>query len=636
MDTVTNKPSWERLKLERRALFFTLTIGTSTIAGGLMFDILRLNGLTSLELVSLMLFPLLFTWIAGSFWTAVIGFCLQLKRRPDPAVIQAASLPDGEPLRTRTAVVMPIYNEEVGRVAAGIDAIWRSLIERPEQAAFDFFILSDTRDEAHVAAEKAMWQALVHRYGAQGRIFYRHRTNNTGRKAGNIADFVRNWGAAYEYMVILDADSIMTGQALVTLARLMDRHPQAGLMQTLPLLAGGGTLFARMLQFATRLNGPMLASGLAFWHLGDSNYWGHNAILRVRPFADHCGLPRLSGVEPLGGEILSHDFVEAAFMRAAGHEVWLVPDVPGSWEELPSNEIDYAARDRRWTQGNLQHLRILPRRGLRWLSRVHLLTGILGYLTAPAWFALLLLSSVMACMEALQGPRYFELGIRMLPQWPQFRPGEIAALLTMTVIVLLLPKFMGAVLALRDSQLRRAFGGGGRLGLSLLLEQLFSLLLAPAMMVFHSMFVLQTFAGKTVRWQGQDRSNRGLGIGEAFARFKWHTALGVVWGIAIALLAPKFIGWMAPVLAGLLLSIPLAMVTSRADLGRRSRELGLFLVPEEFSPPPELENLRKFDLRELQKDLPPDPVLPVPARAPMRMEPPPTGRFDKLGVAAGE
>ena len=246
---------------------------------------------------------------------------------------------------------------------------------------FDLFILSDTRKPEIGAAEEVAWRAFVERQGGKGRIFYRRREQNTGRKAGNIADFVRSWGGAYDYAVVLDADSIMTGNSLVTLAGLMDKHPEAGIMQALPMPAGRETLFARLIQFAARLNSPMLANGLVYWQLGEGNYWGHNAILRLRQFAEFCDLPKLPGKPPLGGEILSHDFVEAAFMRRAGYQVWLAADVGGSWEEVPSNVIDYAARDRRWAQGNLQHLGLLPMRGLHWLSRIHLITGVLSYAT---------------------------------------------------------------------------------------------------------------------------------------------------------------------------------------------------------------------------------------------------------------
>src|SRR5579872_4042730 len=517
-----------RVAAWRRALFFGLTFLTSSFLTGLMYDILRANGFTGLEKAGLALFFILITWITGAFWTAFIGFVIQL-RGHDGAVIRAHEA-DGRILTSRTAIVMPIYNEDTDRVIAGLDVIWSSLKVHPQQAAFDLFILSDTRKADIAAAEEVAWRSLVERHNAQGRIFYRRREQNIGRKAGNIADFVRCWGGAYDYTVVLDADSIMTGQAIVSLALMMDAHPEAGIIQALPVPAGRETLFARLVQFAARLSSPMLSSGLAYWQLGEGNYWGHNAILRLRQFAEFCDLPRLPGAPPLGGEILSHDFVEAAFMRRAGFKVWLLADLGGSWEEVPSNVIDYAARDRRWAQGNLQHLGLLPMRGLHWLSRIHLITGVLSYATSPIWLVVLLLSSVIVCMDALQGIQYFSPGsYTLFPCWPESRATEIVALLSITLSILLLPKVLGATLALVSGQLRRAYGGGPKLPVSVLVEQVFSTLLAPAMMIFHTTFVISTLAGHPVTWNSQERGDRGIGLIEALNRHKWQIVLGVVW-----------------------------------------------------------------------------------------------------------
>jgi membrane glycosyltransferase len=601
----------------RRVLFFGLTLSLAAFATSLMLIILEANGLTVLKIVALVLFAVLFTWISGAFWTAVAGFLVKIIGH-DSAVINPHDVA-GRPLASRTAIVMPIYNEDVTRVATGIDAIWTSVRAQPDAAAFDFFILSDTRSAEIGAAEERAWRSLVARHQADGRLFYRRRVQNLARKSGNIADFVRHWGGAYEYFVILDADSIMTGEALVTLARLMDAHPQAGIIQGLPLPAGRDTLFARMIQFAARLNGPMLSSGLAFWQLGGGNYWGHNAILRMRPFAAFCALPVLPGVAPLGGEILSHDFVEAAFMRRAGYEVWLVPDLGGSWEEVPSNVIDFAARDRRWTQGNLQHSRVLAFKGLHWMSRLHMLTGILSYLTSPMWFAVLVVSSIITCMEALHEPVYFQPGTRALfPDWPISRPHEIAMLLLLTIIVLLLPKLLGATLAMTTSSLRRGFGGIHRLVPSLFVEQIFSMLLAPAMMVYHSVFVVSTLTGKTVTWDAQSRGDRGLSYGEALRRHALHVVLGLVWGAVILECAPRFIWWIMPVLAGLLFSVFLAVWTSGPTLGRRMRKWGLLLTPEETQTPRELAAVHGAP--PLVIDAAAEPATSVPAPAPLRME----------------
>ena len=588
----------QHIARRRRGLFFGLTFVSALLASGLMYDILRANGLTGYEKAGLALFFVLFTWIVGAFWTALAGFVIRLIGK-DPAVLHQDEVAD-RPLQGRTAVVMPIYNEATDRVAAGLDVIWSSLSAQPLEASFDLFILSDTRKPDVAAAEEVAWKALVQRHNARGRIFYRRREENIGRKAGNIADFVRAWGGAYDYAIVLDADSIMSGSALVALARMMDAHPEAGIIQALPVPAGRETLFARLIQFAARLSSPMLASGLAYWQLGEGNYWGHNAILRLRAFADFCDLPKLRGAPPLGGEILSHDFVEAAFMRRAGLQVWLLADLGGSWEEVPSNVLDYAARDRRWAQGNLQHLGLLPMRGLHWLSRVHLLTGVLSYLTSPIWFAVLLLSSVVVCTEAINGYQYFEPGsFSLFPSWPESRVGEIFSLLTITFGVLLMPKILAAALALKDKTLRRAYGGTGRLLASLVIEQVFSTLLAPAMMVFHTTFVITTLAGKPVTWSAQERGDRGIRFVEALWRHKLHMLLGLVWGGVILWIAPRYIWWLLPILSGLVLSVPLTMLTSRASAGQWIRRRGLLLTPEETRPPVELAALEQRLTRPL-------------------------------------
>jgi membrane glycosyltransferase len=610
MDTVSRRSRWRGHV--RRTLFFGLTFLTSAGASALLLDVLEANGLSGVELFGLVLFFGLFTWIAGALWTAIAGFFVRLIGR-DPGGIDVGPLA-GRPLEKRTAVVMPIYNEDTERVAAGLDATWSSLLSEPEQHAFDLFILSDTSDPEIAAAEERMWRQFVARHRSEGRVFYRRRLERIERKAGNVADFVRRWGANYEFMVVLDADSIMSGHALVTLARAMEVHPKIGILQSLPLPMGRETLFARLIQFGARLQSPMLSSGLAWWQLGESNYWGHNAIIRLQPFDLHCKLPRLRGRPPLGGDILSHDFVEAAFMRRAGYEVRQAPDLSGSWEEVPANVIDFAARDRRWTQGNLQHSRVLALRGLHPLSRIHLLTGIVSYVSSPMWLALLLLSSILSAIEAGRRPQYFFPGFQSLfPRWPQIRSGEVVVLFALTLVVLLLPKILGATLAMRDRAMLRLYGGTWRLVASLLIEQFFSILLAPSMMLFHSTFVAQTLLGRSVSWNAQSRTDRGITFGEAFRREKWHLALGILWGATMLKIAPQFFWWLTPVLIGLIFGIPLTVWTSRTGPGLRLRRRGLLLTPEETAPPPEIAALKSPDRPAIAESPVTSPAPPAPS-----------------------
>ena len=359
-------------------------------------------------------------------------------RSPGPTRAVAAAL------RERTALVMPIYNEAPSRVFGAMQAIFED-VERTGQAhAFDFFLLSDTTDANIWIAEERAFIAMRARL-PQGRIYYRRRRKNTSRKAGNIADFVTHWGGNYPHMVVLDADSLMTGEAIVGLAAAMEADPDAGIIQSLPLIINRNTMFARLQQFAARIAGPIIGAGLSAWMGRDGNYWGHNAIIRTRAFADHCGLPDLPGRPPFGGHILSHDFVEAALIRRAGYTVYMLPALGGSYEESPPSLIDLAARDRRWCQGNLQHARIIGAKGFTLATRQHLAHGIMGYLVSPLWMAQLLVGIVLVLQSHYIRPEYFTAEFSLFPAWPRFDYERALQLFELTIAVLLAPKFLGLV-----------------------------------------------------------------------------------------------------------------------------------------------------------------------------------------------
>jgi membrane glycosyltransferase len=384
-----------RAILGRRALVFGFTAALSIGGAYEMYQVLQVGGLTVLEAVILAVFVLLFAWIALSFVSAVAGL---VTTRGDRSLFIDPSRPTPN-LSTRTALLLPTYNEDPAHVMARVRAIWESVDRTGQGAQFDFFILSDSTDARTWILEELELLRLRNATGG-ARIYYRHRRDNTGRKAGNIAEWVTRFGGHYDFMVVLDADSLMEGDTLARLADAMERNPRVGLIQTVPLLLNGETLFARVQQFAGRVYGPLIARGISWWHGAESNYWGHNAIIRVRAFAESAGLPQLRGRKPFGGHIMSHDFVEAGLLRRAGWGVHLVTSLRGSYEECPPTPTEYAMRDRRWCQGNLQHMAVLPARGLHWVSRLHLLTGIGCYITAPLWLLFLL----VGILVSLAGP----------------------------------------------------------------------------------------------------------------------------------------------------------------------------------------------------------------------------------------
>jgi membrane glycosyltransferase len=367
---------------------------------------------------------------------------------------------------------------------------------------------------------------------------------------------------------------------------MMEANPDAGIVQTVPRAAGRDTLFARMQQFANRVYGPLFAAGLHFWQLGESHYWGHNAIIRVAPFMRHCALGRLPGRGALSGEILSHDFVEAALMRRAGWAVWLAYDLPGSHEEMPPNLTDELARDRRWCRGNLINSRLLFAEGLHPAHRAVFMTGVMAYLSAPLWFLFLLLSTALLAVHTLVPPTYFVKPEQLFPLWPEWHPEWAVALFGATATLLFLPKILAGAFVVAQGS--RCFGGALRVAAGLLTESLLSALLAPIRMLFHTQFVAGGLTGGAVGWKSPPREDAETGWGEALRRHGWHSLLGILWTGAVYWLNPAFAWWLAPITGALALSIPVSVLSSRVSLGRRARKARLFLIPEESQPPREL------------------------------------------------
>jgi len=591
----------------RRMVFFSSIFVLTSFATWFMADLLWRGGLDGIEIALLVLFVVLFAHIATGFCTALIGFFVINRGGDFCRITSTADWTAGrdQPL-AGTAVVLPVYNEDVSRVFEGLRVIYRSVQEARQLEHFDFFILSDSDQPTQWIQEEVAWVELCKQVGGLGRIFYRKRRQAINRKSGNVADFLRRWGRNYRYMVVLDADSLMTGQTLVRLVGLMEKNPAVGIIQTAPRIVNGETLYARMQQFANRLYSPLFLAGLNYWQQHGANYWGHNAIIRVQPFMEHCCLPELPGREPFGGRILSHDFVEAALMSKAGWQVWIAPELEGSYEEGPPALIDSAKRDRRWCQGNMQHGWLLFARGFRPVNRLHLFLGIMGYVASPLWLLFLLLSSINVFGVVASG------GFAALPEaytsvfGYQVEVPEALTLFAFTMLLLFLPKALSVIVTLRNRELTAAFGGSLRVVLSALFESAASTLLAPINMLFNSKFVIFTLLGQGVSWVTQRRrlDEDDTDWRAAILTHAGHTVIGLIWGLSAFILVPQFFWWLSPVLAGLAFSIPLSIFLSKTSFGQAARRLGIFLTPEETRPCYELKRLRQ-NLNECYKHLRP-------------------------------
>ncbi|MFL5286902.1 MAG: glucans biosynthesis glucosyltransferase MdoH [Rhodopila sp.] len=575
----------------RRLLVISSAIVLTGFATHEMYLVLAGNGLTMLAVVMLALFVPLFAWVGLSFtsalaglWSLLTGGGAELPRQVPGG--SPKGMPEGEQAkRTRSALLMPTYNEQPARIMAGLRAIHESLAGAGVADRFDIFILSDTTDPDVWVEEEAAFLALRAAAGPEARIFYRHRKQNTARKAGNIADWVTRWGGAYPQFLILDADSIMEAEALVRLVEAMDAHADVGLIQTLPVITGGTTLFTRMQQFAGRVYGPLIAHGIAWWHGAEGNYWGHNALIRTQAFAEQAGLPELRGRKPFGGHILSHDFVEAALIRRGGWAVHMLPALRDSYEEGPPSLMDLSIRDRRWCQGNLQHAAVLPARGLHWISRLHLLTGIGSYITAPLWLLFLLVGILISLQARFVLPDYFPAGKSLFPQWPVIDPVRAMWVFIGTMGLLLAPKLLGALAIVVRREDRHGCGGVLRLFLSVVMETILAGLIAPVVMLTQTIDVAAILLGRDSGWNAQRRDDGSIPLRVTARQYRRHTVIGMLIGGAAWAVSPYLALWMLPVVLGLALAIPLAAVTGRRDVGLVLQRWGLLRTPEEVHPP---------------------------------------------------
>ena len=546
-----------------------LTALAFSLAGSYL--VLRLAGEGSLNALDLL--RCLFVAISG-FWlvwgsaAAVLGVF-----RPGPRAATSTA-----PIKGRTAILVPIYNEDPAATFSRVAAMNRSLIAAGDAGHFHFAVLSDTQS-MQCAAQEAIWfERLLQEPHSEGRIFYRRRERNIGRKAGNIEDFVARSGGAYDFAIILDADSLMEGTALVAMVRRMEADPELGLLQTVPRIINARTPFGRAIQFAASYLSPTFARGAALMQGREGPYWGHNAIVRMHAFAACCGLPELSGTPPFGGHILSHDYVEAALLSRGGWKVEVDPWLQGSYEEGPENLIEYAKRDRRWCQGNLQHGRLLAAPGLKVWSRFTFVQGIMAYLASPLWLALLV-TSILAGSLPDQPPVLTGLGMPLVEVWML---GVVVA------AILVLPKMLILLRGMIDGT-NRLFGGTPVALLSVLGEIALSTILAPTMLLLQCRAVAQVVLGLDGGWPPTGRGQNWVSLGEAFRASWWIVVLATVALGGTLAFAPALAVWVAPAMLPAMAAPLLISSTSRPS-GRRLPLL--FRTETEIALPPVLRDQR--------------------------------------------
>ena len=414
-----------------------------------------------------------------------------------------------------------------------------------------------------------------------GCVYLIRRHNRVGFKAGNVANFLKGSGKCYDFMLVLDADSVMGGETIRRMILRMEASPNLAILQSTIIPIRAVTPFARAMQYTLGRTMPLYARGL-YWFFGkQSVYWGHNALVRVAPFMEHARLPTLPGKPPLGGTILSQDIVEAALLGRAGWDVEWDVENGGSFDELPPNILAYGRRDRRWCQGNFQHFPFIFRPGMKFGHRLYFANGIFAYLAGPLLLVLMLLDFIGASFSPM----------------PEAGIGFDVRTLAVVFGMVALPRFLGL---LRSSGMHRrtlkfknpgdpvptngvsTHWAGWKFEVpSTLVELALSILTAPLLFYLHARFVLEILSGRSVTWKGQSRNpTADLSWTDATRLFWPATLAGILWLGAGMLWAPGSVSTLLPVLLAWIWSIPLAVVTSSPVLGKSLLDAGLF--PDAF------------------------------------------------------
>lgn len=566
--TRRSRPAPESDGRWRFLVILAASLTTTFFAAQAMMNGFFAGGVNTLEWIAVGLFSINFCYLGIAAYTGLAGTIVLL------ASPKAAPLSKSPPTRnSKTAIVIALYQEKPAKVIAAAEAMWDSLKDLGAEKGFEVFFLSDSSDPALVEIEEQAMQELMLRR-ADAPFWYRRRRENTQKKQGNINDFVQRWGGRYDYMLELDADSFVSPEAMLELVRRMDARPRTALIQTLPIIVGARTYSARAQQLALRVHGGLFGAGLTWWSGGAGNFWGHNAIIRLAPFAAHAALPDLPGKEPLGGKILSHDFVEAALLRRAGWRVEIAGDIVGSYEEAPPTIVDLAARDRRWAQGNIQQVQILFAKGFDWLSKVHIGAGLMGYVSGLLWLSLVVVGVFIA-----GNAKFFE---SETVATVASDPYASLRLLAITGLLLTSPKWLAIILWAAGKL--PGWDRSPRFLVAVVFDIALTTLLAPIVMLNHAGSILSTLMGVDGGWRPQVRDRNGFAWSDLVRHYLQHMIFGFCLLLASFAISPSFMLQNLP-MATVLMFAPLVARQVSGVARRGSLSWRLMATPEDLKQP---------------------------------------------------
>ena len=559
----------------RRLTYGCLVAITSAGLSVWLGFIVSANGQTVLDVALMLSFLMKLLWTSSVFWSAAIGFILRRSTRDPISLVLPpfARIRGDEPILFRTAIVMTIRDEDAKRVFAHIRAVRASIDATGFGDRFDYFLLSDSTTPEAIAAEGDEMNSLQ-TSSKEANLIYRRRDTNTGYKAGNLRDFCQHWGEHYEFMAVLDADSVMSGEAILRLVRIMQAAPRLGILQSMIDCVSPSTAIARVFEFGHRHVWHNYILGSVWWQGERCQYRGHNVLIRVAAYAAHGRMNDGDGAYKTGRHVMCFDQVEAALLHRAGFEVRELPIGGGSYEGMPSTLVDFLGRYRRWCQGDLINLRLLGLPGLKTMDRYHLAGVAQRFLGWPA----VVLFVTLAVYAVLSWPRD-----------TPFPKTDAAALYATFAMLYFTPRILG----LADAMLAGAgrYGGFPRLALGALIELLFTVLFFPVAMVAITWFIIKFLFGYRASWLPQRRPGHRSPLKETVLTLWPQTLLGFVLSAALVAAAPTALPWFAPFLGALLLAIPFGALTSSPGFSASMERLRICAMPEEIAPPTELAGL---------------------------------------------
>jgi membrane glycosyltransferase len=556
----------------RRVLFAVLF--ATTMAGSLALAALALapGGFGAVDIILLALFAVTLPWMVAGFWNAVIGFLImRFSADPIAAVMPAvARIRGDEPVTASTAILLCTRNELPERMIRNLEPMLAGLDAAGLGKRFHLYVLSDTSDAAIADHEEACFASLIARWRDRVAITYRRRAVNTGYKAGNIREFCERRGRQHDFAVTLDADSLMTADAVLRLVRIMQADPRLGILQGLIVGLPSTSAFARVFQFGMRLGMRSYTIGSAWWQGDCGPYWGHNAALRLEPFIAHCALP-VGKDATEDRHILSHDQIEAVLMRRAGYDVRVLPQEDLGWEENPPTLLEFVRRDLRWCQGNMQYWRFLSLPGLKPVSRYQLVLAILMFIGSPAWIGLFVLGTLAVAFS--DAPASF------------IRADAGMALLVCVLVMWFSPKIASAIDILMRPELRCGFGGVGLFIINYAIETVYSILLCPILWFGHTIFLTGLLFGREIGWIGQTRDDHAVPFTLALRSLWPHTLLGCAALGLLTVTQPAAVPYALFLAGGPALAVPFAMMTAWPWLGNFAARIGIGRLPEETARP---------------------------------------------------